>query len=69
MLCYCINMLNDLFTFLQKIPTLGRYYPKNKHPCFEAFVSVTSYQVVIFYFSFKFIAKELLVHHRKYMSG
>lgn len=50
-------MLNDLFTFLHKIPTLGRYYPKHKNPSYESFVSVASYQVVIFYFSFKFIAK------------
>ena len=62
-------MLNDLFTFLQKIPTLGRYYPKHKNPAFEAFVAVASYQAVVFYFAFKFIAKEMLLHHKKYISS
>lgn len=53
--------------FLKKIPTLGRYYPRNINTCFSSFVKVASYQASLFYFAFKFIACELLIHHEDYL--
>jgi hypothetical protein len=66
-LCYCVNMLKDLFCFLKKVPTLGRYYPKSANSCFVSFVSAASYQTVLFYFCFKFVARELLLRHHEYL--
>ncbi len=60
-------MLNDLFTFLKKIPNLGRYYSKEHEYYLSPLTNIASFQVTLFYFAFKFVIGEILSKTNLYL--
>ncbi len=67
MLFYTINMLKHLFSVVQKMPFLGRYYKAHNNNTISCFIEIIAAQSQRFYSSFKCHLIEIITYNAHYI--